>query len=134
MLELAPGEVADGEARALSQRALHQEGGAQVADVVDGGIEEGVADATALFRHPQDVTSRGAVSGDECGPLKAIERPVGERSRQGPDPADVPLRGEVAHEVPSVDPVGMLGDEAEAGRLGEGEWIHPSSVGEIVNM
>ena len=64
--------------------------------------------------------------------LEAIERSIGEGTRERPGPTDLAVGGEGSNQMPAVDPRLVLGDQGEAGRLGEGQRLHGSIVGEIV--
>ena len=132
MIELASGEIADGETHSSSELAFHQEGGSQIADVVDRRLKEGVTGPATLRGDAHQVPPRGPIPSDESLLLEEIERPIGEGARERPGPTDLAVGGEGSNQMPAVDSRLVLGDQGEAGRLGEGLGLHERIVGEIV--
>ena len=90
---------------------------------------EGGADARA--GDPQLGASSDLASFDQPVGRQPFDRPVGERSTQGPDPADVTVGREQLDDRPAVDRT--LRDEREADLIGEWQWWlrHDRSVGAI---
>jgi glycine/D-amino acid oxidase-like deaminating enzyme len=131
---LPPDEAAGVAAPAVQQRQLQQQVGADVADVLDRRVQPVAHRAGPGGRRGVDGALRslprlGALAGDQPGFGEPPDRPVDDRPRDMPDPAQLSVgRGELGHREAVR---GLLADHGEHGPFGQPHDSAPHSLGRL---
>jgi hypothetical protein len=106
------------------EHQLEQQLGAYVAEVLDGRGEPPLDLAAPTRGRGEDRATRPVARfrpcrADETPRFEVVDRPVRERPRQRPDPADLAVGREHAHDRPTV--TRLLGEQREDRVLTEGD-------------